>query len=255
MISQAPGEPLPPEAECAWSFEADANGRIRLVIDRFDVEPYDATTEKGDRVRITSSADEEFLSLDADNRLHIISSTSNEEETLPLDDSGITREIDGTNVTVTLLTDRNDPPGILYDGFAATVYSVSVCPENRHCENVGFKCSGPPGSGDVDAYCYDSNDVAFDCTCDPEAFVPSSSKKRSRDKPWLLPLAYTFAVVAGLFFLALFCVAVRRIRKALIRKQELEANNAKTVRDQVKEAVESVQDFSAPLMLVRASAL
>ena len=39
--------------------------RIRLVIDRFDIEPYDATTEKGDRVRITSSADEEVLSLDA----------------------------------------------------------------------------------------------------------------------------------------------------------------------------------------------
>ena len=61
-------------------------------------------------------------------------------------------------------------------------------------------------------------------------------------------------MVAGLFLLALCGVAVRRLRKALLRKQELEANNAKTVRDQVKEAVESVQDFSAPLMLVRASA-
>ena len=70
--------------------------------------------------------------------------------------------------------------------------------EGELCENVGFKCRGPPGSGDVDAYCYDSNDVAFDCTCDFEAFVPSSTKKNSRDKEWLMPLAYTCAVVAGL---------------------------------------------------------
>ena len=115
MISQAPGEPLPPEVECAWSFEANAGETIRVVVDTLNLEPYDGL--KGDRVRIRTAGN------DTNVQIH----------------TEATYEISSSSVSLTLETDKNDR-GATYDGFSATACSVAACPvADGDCEDEGLR--------------------------------------------------------------------------------------------------------------------
>ena len=84
MISQAPGEPLPPEVECAWSFEANAGETIRVVVDTLNLEPYDGL--KGDRVLIRNAGNSTDVQIQTE----------------------ATYEISSSSVSLTLETDKND---------------------------------------------------------------------------------------------------------------------------------------------------
>ena len=135
MVSQAPGEPVPAEQSCTWEFQAAAGEGVRVVVETLDLEPYDSSTGKGDRVSI---ADGEVL-------------------------AKATYELSGNSVTVTLDTDKNDVllDNEPFDGFRATAYSVAACPVNGgDCEAQGLTCA--------DGACYDLNGGtkrASDCAC------------------------------------------------------------------------------------------
>ena len=73
MISQAPGEPLPPEAECAWSFEANAGETIRVVVETLNLEPYDG--KKGDRVLIQNAGNSADVQIQTEGTYEISSSS------------------------------------------------------------------------------------------------------------------------------------------------------------------------------------
>ena len=81
-----------------------------------------------------------------------------------------------------------------------------------------------------------------------------SSKKGKRRIPWWVWLAI-FGTIGGVLICIACGLATLRVRGELKRKRKLEKTNTLMVQNQVRAAIESVDHFSAPFQLVRASAL
>ncbi len=103
MVSQAPGEPVPAATSCTWDFEVaetDSNTEttetIRVVVEKMELEPYDDSIEKGDRVFICSS-DNQPCSSDTANK-----------ETLTSTSWLKAYDVSSPSVSVTLETDKSD---------------------------------------------------------------------------------------------------------------------------------------------------